>query len=82
MKAFPHQQSIEEITDPSYNTISFLKERINYVNNIFENLWKRWTSDYLLSMRESHKCLLAKENKSWPLVGDVVLIHEDGPRSK
>lgn len=82
LKAFPHEQSVDEITDPSYNTSSSLRERVNYINKLLKDLWKRWTSDYLLSLRESHKCLLAKENKSWPRVGDIVLIHDDGPRSK
>ena len=33
-------------------------------------------------MRESHKCLIKGNNDTWPRAGDLVLIHDDGPRSQ
>lgn len=33
-------------------------------------------------MRESHKCLIKGNNDTWPRAGDIVLIHDDGPRSQ
>ena len=38
--------------------------------------------EYLLALRESHKCLIKGNNDTWPRAGDLVLIHDDGPRSQ
>lgn len=72
----------DDLIDPPFSSTSKLRERTTYMEKLLNHLWKRWTSEYLLSLRESHKCLLAKKGTIWPRVGDVVLIHDDAPRSK
>ena len=81
LKTFPNTLT-DELTDPPFDSVSTLRERTNYIDKLLTDLWKRWTTEYLLSLREVHKCLLAKKGTIWPRVGDVVLIHDDGPRSK
>ena len=81
LKTFPNTQT-DYLSDPPFNTTSNLRERVGYIDKLLNDLWKRWTSEYLLALREGHKCLLARKGTSWPRVGDIVLIHDDGPRSK
>ncbi|XP_068229371.1 uncharacterized protein [Palaemon carinicauda] len=40
----------------------------------------RWEREYLTSLRETHRVGIRHE--SWPKMGDVMLIHDEGPRSR
>ncbi|XP_068250697.1 uncharacterized protein [Palaemon carinicauda] len=40
----------------------------------------QWEREYLISLRETHRVGIRHE--SWPKMGDVVLIHDEGPRSR
>lgn len=47
------------------------------------NFWKHWHNDYLLSLRERAQHRLAqplRSNAIQPQVGDIVQVHNDGPR--
>lgn len=52
------------------------------MNKLLNDFWKRWASDYLLSLRESHNCMVDKRGMSWPRARDVSFIHDDSPQSK
>ena len=82
LRAFHTPCDINELSDPSYCTTKSLQERVQYTMTLSKNLWKRWVSEYLLALRESHKCLIKGNNDTWPRAGDIVLIHDDGPRSQ
>ena len=46
---------------------------------ILQRFWKRWRHEYLTSLREYHRS--SGDNKQTIKRGDVVLVHDDGPRS-
>ena len=60
-----------------------LTKRMKHLNNTLNHFWKRWRSEYLAELRESHRNLLKKSHGEPRVsVGDVVIVHEEGlPRS-
>ena len=71
---------LSEINDPSYGDESAaLNRNFVRVQKIKEAFWKQWSRAYLTALREFHQSTRRKSN---PLikVGDVVLVHDDGPR--
>ena len=77
---------IDQDLDPDYLTKISTKETLiskwtmlqSYVNR----LWKIWSNEYLLSLRERYQLSFPKGNKdpTIPKEGDIVLIKEDLPR--
>ena len=55
---------------------SQLDRRLKHLNNQF---WKRWRSEYLTELRESHR-QTHRDYSSQPVikVGDVVVVHDEG----
>ena len=43
-------------------------------------MWNRWRREYLSALRETHKNKV--RNVVWPSLGEVVLIHDEGPRAR
>ena len=64
----------EFTTDPAH-----LHRRTGHLNNILNHFWRRWRSEYLVELRESHKQV--KSNLSTqPAItpGAVVVVHDEG----
>jgi hypothetical protein len=57
---------------------SALLKRDKVVTHTISQFWNRWRTEYLLALREQHRN--AGSNNQRIRVGDVVLIHDDGPR--
>jgi transposase InsO family protein len=57
---------------------SALLKRDKVVTHTISQFWNRWRTEYLLALREQHRS--AGSNNQRIRVGDVVLIHDDGPR--
>ncbi|XP_068211786.1 uncharacterized protein [Palaemon carinicauda] len=55
-------------------------KRFLYITKKCDDLWKRWEREYLTSLRETHR--VGIRHKSWPKMRDVVLIHDEGSRSR
>ncbi|XP_068250318.1 uncharacterized protein [Palaemon carinicauda] len=51
-----------------------------YITKKCDDLWKRWEREYLTSLRQTHRVGIRHE--SWPKMGEVMLIHDEGPRSR
>ena len=51
---------------------------MKHIAGILNHFWKRWRSEYLSELRESH-CYVAKKTSRSPRVteGDVVIVHDD-----
>ena len=64
-------------------TRDHLTRRMKHLNVVVNHFWKRWQSEYLLGLRESHRQQPAGRsgNKTTVNVGDVVLLQEDKPRA-
>lgn len=61
-------------------TTESLQARVRYLNSVLNHFWRCWSHEYLLELRESHRCRVAKDRT--PIkVGDVVLLEDqDKPR--
>ena len=71
--------SPEELADPDYGTESDVQRRVKLQAVILQRFWRRWRHKYLTSLREYHRS--SGDNKQAIKRGDVVLVHDDGPRS-
>ena len=71
--------SDDELTDPNYGNETDINRRVKLQAIILQRFWKRWRHEYLTSLREFHRS--SGDNKESIKKGDVVLVHDDGPRS-
>ena len=65
-------------------TRDHLTSRMKYLNVVLNHFWKRWQSEYLLELRESHRQQHAGssgDDATTINTGDVVLLQEDRPRA-
>ena len=53
-----------------------LRKKTKFLQKCKEVMWKRWTAEYVRSLRESH-CLAGGNQTNYPHVGDVVIIQDD-----
>jgi hypothetical protein len=55
-----------------------LTRRMQHLNKTIDHFWRRWRSEYLLELRESHRHPgLAKGVTRSIAIGDIVIIHDD-----
>jgi len=60
-----------------------LNKRMQHLNNVINHFWKRWRSEYLLELRNSHRNATQRTTDRVVSIGDVVIVHdEDQPRGK
>ena len=71
--------SDDDLTDPDYGNETDIRHRVKLQAVILQRFWKRWRHEYLTSLREFHRS--SGDNKESIKKGDVVLVHDDGPRS-
>ena len=58
-----------------------LNKRMQHLNNVINHFWKRWRSEYLLELRNSHRNATQRTTDRVVSIGDVVIVHdEDQPR--
>ena len=65
-------------------TREHLTRRMKYLNAVLNHFWKRWQTEYLMNLRESHWQQHAGRNSDDATTintGDVVLLQEDKPRA-
>ena len=58
--------------------ISDLDERFKHLQKLLNHFWKRWSNEYLVSLRRSH--LGKGTGRQHPQIGDVVVVHDDNLR--
>ena len=58
--------------------VSNLDERFKHLQKLLNHFWKRWSNEYLVSLRRSH--LGKGTGRQHPQVGDVVVVHDDNLR--
>ena len=74
----PHEYHAEEFEDPDYGTKSQLQRQARIQAHLLKSFQSRWAHEYLTSLREYHRT--SGHNSQTISVGDIVLIHDDGPR--
>ena len=76
--------SVTRSKDPASGGSEDLSRRMQHLNQILEHFWKRWRSEYLMGLRESHAHSQKPRNGHRTLaLGEVVLIYNaDQPRTQ
>ena len=69
----------DKLADPDYTPGPVLREKTKRHTLLLQHFQKRWKREYLTSLRETHKA--SGTNIQRIRVGDVVLIHDDTPRT-
>ena len=78
MTSLPHSD-FEDLEDPDYGASDAqMRKRLTNHARLLLHFQNRWKREYLTSLREFHKA--SGMNMQNVEVGDVVLIHDDGPR--
>ena len=80
--SFPDDLTYLEDDDPDFElTSESLQRRVRHLNSVINHFWQRWSREYLLELRESHRHQAASKNSPPINVGDVVLLEDrDKPR--
>ena len=52
-------------------------KRFKYLEKLLSHFWKRWSTEYLTSLREFQKRYRSKNSSNIPGVNDIVIIKED-----
>ena len=78
----PDDLSYYEDGDENFEVTSEqLQRRVKYLNSVINHFWRRWSKEYLLELRDSHRHRTTNKEGPFIKTGDVVLIHEeDKPR--
>ena len=71
-------QTIDEINDPSNDEHSRLSKDAKTQALLLQHFTSRWKNEYLTSLREFHRTSGSNDCKI--ATGDIVLVHDDGPR--
>ena len=76
--------SVTRSKDPESGGSEDLSRRMQHLNQILEHFWKRWRSEYLMGLRESHAHSQKPRNEHRTLArGEVVFIYDaDQPRTQ
>lgn len=69
----------DEIDDPTYGLVREVDRRAKRQALTLQHFQRRWRDEYLTSLREFHQA--TGKNKQTIKVGDVVLVHDDTPRT-
>eukprot|EP00731_Ephydatia_muelleri_P024185 Em0016g456a len=77
-----HLTYLEPVDDEDFGlNVDTLQRRTKHLNNVINHFWRRWSREYLLELRDTHRQRSSSGIKHAIVVGDVVVIHdEDNPR--
>lgn len=56
---------------------SAVHRRAKHLNGVLNHFWKRWSKEYLLELRESHRHLATTGTVSNVKIGEVVVVHDE-----
>ncbi|XP_048590618.1 uncharacterized protein LOC116613876 [Nematostella vectensis] len=70
----------DEVVEPDDVRDGDHNSRIKYLSAKLSHFWKRWSGEYLTSLREFHCAHRDNEHRETVQVGDVVTVHDDGSK--
>ena len=71
----------EDINDDEFEIDpAKLSKRARHLNNVINHFWNRWRREYLFELREAHCSNQEGSTTTSVSVGDIVLLHDEGPR--
>ena len=72
----------DDLEDDDFDTShDNLNKRMKHLNVVLNHFWKRWQSEYLLNLRETHRQHSHNSSVAAVNKGDVVILQEDKPRA-
>ena len=74
----PHENYADDISDSNYDSRAQLHHRAKTLAHLLQCFQSRWTHEYLIALREYHRS--TDQNNQTISVGDVVIVHDEGPR--
>ena len=78
MLSLPDNLDYSELGDEDYDmTSKSVQRRAKYLSNTLNHFWKRWTKEYLLELRDTHRTQRASQTSTPAKPGDVVVVHDD-----
>lgn len=77
--SLPNPIADDDPFDPGYGSTSDMRQRVAAQAQILERFWNRWRHEYLTSLLEFHRT--TGTNEQLMKKGEVVLVHNEGPRS-
>lgn len=82
----PTTHPLSEDSDPDFemdhSTKSDLSKRMKYYDRLMGQFWQQWKKEYLTGLREFHHHNKSELKHSSVVQGDVVVIHDDTPRTR
>ena len=78
IQSLPDTVRYQDAEDDFEVTPDQLTKKLKYLNRIIDNFWKRWRTEYLSEVRDSHRYGAKTSDVVSVNVGDVVLVHDDG----
>ena len=78
-RLLPYPSRVDEDSeDPTYmEGPSEMRIRLAYISKLSNTLWLRWSKEYLTFLKQKGGF---NNNSSCPNIGDVVIVHDEGPR--
>ena len=70
----------DELDDPDYLDADNMRKTVNKQTRLIEQFWTRWRREYLTSLRQFNQT--SGHNKQVIRQGDVVIVHDDKPRTQ
>ena len=74
----PHENCADKFSDPDYGGRTQLHHRAKTQAHLLQCFQSRWKHKYLTTLKEYHRS--TGVNNQTISVGDVVIVHDDGPR--
>ncbi|XP_065883158.1 uncharacterized protein [Dysidea avara] len=78
MIRLPHECQADDLSDPDYNANSQLRKRAKVQAHLIQSFQSRWKHEYLTALRKYHHA--TGHNHQQIKIGDIVIVHDDGPR--
>ena len=75
--SLPHEHEHTDINDPDYEQ-DLIQTKAKAQAHLMKCFQSRWRHEYLTSLREFHR--ISGNNWQYIKVGDIVSVHDDGPR--
>ena len=58
-----------------------LSRRMHHLSNVLNHFWKSWRNEHLIKLQNAHYYRNQNDTDRTEPVGDVVVVHQDEPRS-
>ena len=72
----PDESDLEEVDADE------LGRRAKYMGSLMQKFWERWSNEYLLELRNSHRMKPQPQSAESVNVGDVVIVHDDNKKRR